>query len=115
MPPEQPELRTKFNPLRWLEPSLAGLATVVLVVATWFLATQEAGRAFRESLPGYAKLGLALLAGLVILAITHWFNLRARVEEQWLAMAKTAAAIAPSLVKPALLVLLSAVLFIAFH
>lgn len=115
MPPEQPELRSKFNALRWIEPSLAGLATVVLLVATWLLATHETGRAFRESLPGYAKLGLALLAGLLVLILTRWLHLRARVEEQWMAIAKTAAAIAPSLVKPALLVLLSVVLFIAYH
>lgn len=115
MPPEQPGLPSKFNLLRWIEPSLAGLVTVALLVATWLLATHESGREFREGLSGYSKLGLALLAGVLILAITHWFNLRARVEEQWLALAKTAAAIAPSLVKPALLVLLSAVLFIAYH
>jgi hypothetical protein len=115
MPEEQPELRTKFNPLRWIEPSLAGIMTVVLLVATWLLATREAGNAFREDLPWYVKLGLALLAGLLVLLLTHWLHLRARVEEQWMAIAKTAAAIAPSLVKPALLVLLSAVLFIAYH
>lgn len=115
MPPEQPELRSKFNPLRWIEPSLAGLMTVVLLVVTWLLATREAGNAFRESLPWYAKLGLALLAGLIVLLLTHWLHLRARVEEQWMVIAKTVAAIAPSLVKPALLVLLSAVLFIAYH
>lgn len=115
MPPEQPELRTKINPLRWIEPSLAGLATVVLLVATWLLATHETGRAFRESLPGYAKLGLSLFAGLLVLLLSHWLHLRARVEERWMVIAKTAAAIAPSLVKPALLVLLSAVLFIAYH
>jgi cytochrome bd-type quinol oxidase subunit 2 len=115
MPPEQPQPRSKFNPLRWIEPSLAGLATVALLVATWFLATHPSGQAFRESLPWYVKLSLALLAGVLVLAITHWFNLRTRVEEHWLEIAKTAAALAPSLVKPALLVLLSAVLFIAYH
>jgi len=114
MSDEQPGPRLKFNPLRWIEPSLNGLVTVALLVATWLLATSETGRAFRENLAWYAKLGLALLAGLLILAITHWSNLRARVEEQWLALAKTAAALAPSLVKPALLVLLTAILFTAY-
>jgi hypothetical protein len=115
MPPEQPGPRSKFNPLRWIEPALAGLVTSALLVATWFLATHEVGRAFREGLPGYAKLSLALLAGLLILAITHWFTLRAQVEEQWLALARITAAIAPSLVKPVLLLLLGTVFYIAYH
>jgi hypothetical protein len=115
MSAKQPGPQPKFNPLRWIEPSLNGLVTIALLMLAWFLATSETGRAFRENLAWYAKLGLAVLAGVLILAITHWFNIRARVEEQWLALAKTASAIAPSLVKPALLVLLSAILFTAYH
>lgn len=115
MPPEPSGLPTKLHLLRWLEPSLTGLATMALVAGTWLLATHEAGQSFRESLSGFSKVGLAVLAGLFILALTHWFNLRAQVEERWLAVAKTAAAVAPSLVKPALLVLLGSVLFIAYH
>ncbi|WP_224364783.1 hypothetical protein [Hyalangium versicolor] len=115
MTPEQPGPKAKFNPLRWIEPSLNGLVTVALIILTWFLATSETGQGFRENLGWPVKVGLALLAGLLILAITHWFNLRAKVEEQWLALAKTVGTIAPSLVKPALLVLLSAVLFTAYH
>jgi hypothetical protein len=115
MTPEQPDPRPKFNPLRWLEPSLNGLVTFLLLVATWFLATSELGRAFRENLGWPSKLGLALLAGLFVLVITHWSNLRAKVEEQWMALARTAGTIAPSLVKPALILLLGAVLFTAYH
>lgn len=116
MSDEQPPApRPKSNPLRWLEPSLSGLITLALVVVTWVLATSEAGQVFRQYFPWYAKLGIALLAGLLILGVTHWSNLRARVEEQWLAMAKTAAALSPSLVKPALLVLLLAILAIAYY
>ncbi|KFE71521.1 hypothetical protein [Hyalangium minutum] len=111
---QQPAARPKFNPLRWIEPSLNGLVTVALLVLTWVLATSETGRAFRENLAWYGKLALAVLAGVLILAITHWSNIRARVEEQWLALAKTTAALAPSLVKPALLVLLAAILFTAY-
>lgn len=55
MTPEPPEPRPKFNPLRWIEPSLNGLVTFGLLILTWFLATSETGRAFRE------HLGLSLI------------------------------------------------------
>jgi hypothetical protein len=107
--------KSKRNPLRWLEPSLNGLVILALLVSTWFLAAGDLGERFRNELPWYFKGAIAVLAALFVLALTYWYNLRAHVEEQWLALAKTAAAIAPSLVKPALLVLLGAILFIAYH
>ncbi|MBN1203349.1 MAG: hypothetical protein JXB05_00305 [Myxococcaceae bacterium] len=112
-PPDLP--KSKRNPLRWLEPSLNGLVIFALLVSTWSLATSDLGETFRNELPWYFKVAIAIVAGLFVLALTYWYNLRAHVEEQWLAVAKTAAAVAPSLVKPALVFLLGAILLIAYH
>jgi len=90
---------------------LISVLTFALLVGTWILATSSLGAPFREQSSGY-KLGVAALVGIaVLLIVTHAFNLR----QQWIEFAKTVSALAPLLVKPALLFLLGIVLFIAYH